>query len=122
MKNKRVYDNMSQAELLVSTYLQKLNLWWEYEQPVFVLDDKDRPRVWTPDFYIPSLGMYIEVVGDGENPNYSWREAIYRKNQVPIIFITPFRMVQWQSYLIERINDMHQNRWEIIRKMSAVVM
>ena len=43
--------------------LQELGLWWWYEFPVCIYDEKKRPRVWTPDFYIPKLGMFIEVCG-----------------------------------------------------------
>lgn len=56
-----VYADMTPHEKEVANYLQELGLWWQYESPVFVYDEKDRPRVWTPDFYIPKLGMYVEV-------------------------------------------------------------
>jgi hypothetical protein len=58
---------------------------WRYQSPVFVYDEKGRPRVWTPDFYTPKLGIYIEVCGS-ENFNYAYREKIYEKNSFPVIF------------------------------------
>jgi hypothetical protein len=79
-----------------------------------------RPRIWTPDFYIPDLGMYIEVVGESENPNYSWRESIYKKNKVPIIFIHPYDYEDWKGYLLDRMFAMQQQRWELLRECRPV--
>ena len=44
----------------------------------FVFDDKNRPRFWLPDFYIPILGVYIEVCGS-ERFDYEFRENIQGK-------------------------------------------
>jgi hypothetical protein len=48
-----IYSDMENSERQVANYLKKLDLWWIYEFPVFVYDEKSGPRVWTPDFYIP---------------------------------------------------------------------
>lgn len=61
------YADMEESEKIVAHFLRELNIWWIYESPVFVYDEKERPRVWTPDFYLPKLGMYVEVCGS-ENP------------------------------------------------------
>jgi hypothetical protein len=61
---------MSASEENVSDYLTELGLHWIYQYPVFIYDEKRRPRVWTPDFYLPELGIYIEVCGS-ERFNYS---------------------------------------------------
>jgi len=66
--------------------LQELGLWWCYEFPVFIYDDKKRPRVWTPDFYIPKLGMYVEVCG-AKRQDYQFREKIYKENGYRVIFL-----------------------------------
>ncbi|MFH0798485.1 MAG: hypothetical protein V1906_03680, partial [Candidatus Woesearchaeota archaeon] len=85
-----IYEEMTSSEKEVATYLQEINIWWQYEQPIYVLDDKDRPRVWTPDFYLSELGIYIEVCGS-KNFNYEFREKVYKKNKVPIIFIHRYK-------------------------------
>lgn len=54
---------MANSEKQVADYLRELDLWWVYEFPVFVYDEKKRPRVWTPDFQIPKLVMHVEVCG-----------------------------------------------------------
>lgn len=108
---------MSHSEKEVAEYLQKLNIWWQYEQGVYIVDEKERPRVWTPDFYLPELGLYIEVCGCAR-PDYEYRFKIYKKNRIPIIFIHEFKNKEdWQKYLRERINEIHKDRWEIIKRI-----
>ena len=77
---------MSAPEEHVSDYLTELGLHWIYESPVFIYDEKKRPRVWTPDFYLPELGIYLEVCGL-ERSDYSYRKRIYRKNGYVVVFI-----------------------------------
>jgi hypothetical protein len=72
-----VYADMEESENQVAEYLRELDLWWWYEYPVFY-DDKKRLIVWTPDFYTPKLGMYVEVCGS-EKIDYKYREKIYKK-------------------------------------------
>ena len=60
MPGKEFYKDMEKSEILVAKHLNKLGFEWHYEHPVFLFDEKKRPRVWTPDFYIPSLNLYIE--------------------------------------------------------------
>jgi len=59
------FADMKHSEIQVVHFLKELGLHWIYESPVFLLDEKDRPRMWTPAFYIPKMGMYIEVCGGG---------------------------------------------------------
>ncbi len=109
---------MSKAEKEVADYLYELNLWWMFEQPIYVLDEKERPRVWTPDFYLPELGPYIEVCG-AERKCYSYREKIYRKNRIPIIFIHQFKQeLSWKTFLKDKIDEIHQFRWEKIKAIN----
>ncbi len=65
--NQSVYDSMTQNERTVSEYLKAIGAWWEYERAVYLLDECGRPRVWCPDFYLPELGIYIEVMGPNGN-------------------------------------------------------
>ena len=58
-----IFDKMSEPEKEVGKFLEELGIWWKYEYPIFVYDDNDRPRIWTPDFFLPLLGMYLEVCG-----------------------------------------------------------
>jgi len=116
MKNS-VYADMEDSEKQVASYLRELDLWWVYEFPVFVYDEKKRPRVWTPDFYIPKLGMYVEVCGS-EKFDYEYREKIYKKNGYPVIFVHFYKKEEkWKNYLIARIGEIEQKRHDEVMKM-----
>jgi hypothetical protein len=113
------YTDMEESEKLVAHYLRELNLWWIYESPVFVYDEKERPRVWTPDFYLPKLGMYIEVCGCSENAkSYEYREQIYRKNDVYVVFVHLYKEEKkWKNFLVKRILEIEEVRHSGIVKM-----
>lgn len=112
-----VYADMEESEKQVADYLKGLDLWWQYEHPVFVLDEKERPRVWTPDFYIPKLGMYIEVCGS-EKFDYEYRAKIYKKNGFPVIFVHYYKKrKKWKNYLVKRIMEIEEKRHDEVMKM-----
>jgi hypothetical protein len=112
-----IYQDMTESEKQVANYLKELGLWWVYEFPAFVYDEKRRPRVWTPDFYIPKLGMYVEVCGS-ENPNYQYRERIYRDNGYYVIFLHLYKKREkWKNYLVNRIMEIEDLRHKETVKM-----
>ena len=112
-----VYDGMTNAEKKVAECLQELGLGWWYEFPVFVYDEKERPRVWTPDFYIPKLGMYIEVCGT-QREGYEYRERIFKKNGYHIVFLHLYKKENmWKKYLLKRIMEIEELIHSEIEKM-----
>ncbi len=50
MNEENVYGKMTNFEKQVAEYLDKLNISWKFEYPVFLNDEKERQRLWTPDF------------------------------------------------------------------------
>jgi len=112
-----VYADMEDSEKPVADYLRKLDLWWVYEFPVFVYDEKKRPRVWTPDFYIPKLGMHVEVCGK-EREDYEYRDRIYKKNGYHVIFVHLYKeRRKWKNFLIKRIMEIEEKRHDEVMKM-----
>jgi len=112
-----VYADMEDSEKQVADYLRELDLWWWYEYPVFVYDEKKRPRVWTPDFYIPKLGMHIEVCGK-EREDYEYRDRIYKKNGYHVIFVHLYKeRKKWKNFLIKRIMEIEEKRHDEVMKM-----
>ena len=107
-----VYDEMTMSERQVADYLRELELWWHYESPVFLTDEKERPRVWTPDFYIPKLGMYIEVCGsESLREQYQYREKVYKKNNYSVVFLHLYKeRERWRSFLLKRIVQLENSR------------
>ena len=112
-----IFSDMSDNEIEVAEYLKKLGLYWIYESPVFVYDEKERPRVWTPDFYIPKLGIFIEVCGS-ENYNYEYREKIYKKNGFYVVFIHVYKeREKWKTFLVKRIMNIEEQRHDEVMKL-----
>ena len=103
-------ENMSQPEREVSQLLDELGIWWKYEYPLFVYDEMDRPRIWTPDFYLPVLGIFVEVCGSQE-VDYNYRERVYDKNACRVIFVHYYKEPEkWKSFLVQRLFDMQIKR------------
>ena len=101
---------MMSSEKQVADFLDALGLPWRFEFPVFLYDERKRPRVWTPDFYIPKLGIYIEVCGSKEF-NYEYREKVCRDNNIPIIFLHFYKKEKyWQKFLIKKIKEVEDER------------
>jgi hypothetical protein len=109
---------MSLQEEKVDCFLHELGLITYYESPVFVSDDKKRPRVWSPDFFLPELGIYIEVCG-AKRRAYKYRREIYQKNKIPVIFVkTYFDEKSWKEWILKGIREIHHERNELIKNKN----
>ena len=114
-----VYSSMKESENQIAVFLRELNLWWQYEFPVFVFDEKERPRVWSPAFFIPKLGIYIEVCGS-KNFDYNYRKKIYKKNQINVIFVHFYKnQIKWKNYLVARIKEIEEKRHKDVMEKLA---
>lgn len=114
-----VYTDMTDSEKQVAGYLTELGLYWRFQFPLFVYDERNRPRVWTPDFYIPRLGMFIEVCGS-ENFDYEYRDKIYRKNGFYVIFLHSYKdKEQWKKHLVKNIMKIEEFRHDEVQKMIS---
>jgi hypothetical protein len=106
---------MTIQEEKVAHFLDELGLEKQYESPVFVTDDKKRPRVWSPDFFLPELGIYLEVCG-AQRRAYKYRKQIYEANKIPVIFVkTFFTEKSWKDYIRKEIRRIHEERNQLIR-------
>lgn len=114
----RTPSHMSKAEKIVRDYFDFLGLAWEFERPVVLRDDAERVRIWSPDYYLPTLGIYIEVASSGNDRSYDYRASIYDKNSIPIVFIDPYSEKDWKQSLNYQLKEIHQDRWYIIKSMS----
>ena len=114
-----IYADMTDAEKQVAEYLTSIRLYWRFEFPLFVYDERKRPRVWTPDFIIPRLGMFIEVCGS-EDFDYKYRDKIYRKNGFYVIFLHIYKeKEQWKNHLIRTIMKIEEFRHDEVQKMIS---
>jgi len=116
-------DDMTESEKKVANYLEQLRrhspyLWWKYQFPVFIYDEKDRPRVWTPDFFLPKLGIYIEVCGSPRF-NYDYREKIYDRNGYHVIFVHVYKGKKvWRDFLVDRIRQIEESRFSKVKDLA----
>jgi len=81
-----IYNKMTNAEREVADLLKEMGIKWSYEPPVFLWDEDKRPRIWAPDFFLSSYGIYVEVCGS-KNFDYDYRKTIYQKNGYNVIFL-----------------------------------
>jgi hypothetical protein len=116
MQDLDYYEEMTKTEKIVARYLNELNLKWVFESPIFVYDNEERPRLWTPDFYIPSLGLHIEVWNTEKSSSY--RKTVYQKNGYPVIFLHTYKEEkQWKNYLLTEINRIAKSRYDKVNKL-----
>lgn len=105
-------------ETKVEQFLKERGLHTYFEAPVFITDDKKRPRVWSPDFFLPELGIYIEVCG-AKRRAYKYRKQIYQDNKIPVIFVkTYFEEKYWKEWIIKEIRRIHQERVDLIKSKN----
>lgn len=104
---------------------ENLNKWdfdWCYEHPVFLFDDKNRPRVWTPDFYLPALQMYLEVCGSSDF-DYDYRMKIYLENDVSVVFLHLYDDYEvWQKHLRDSILEIEEDRHNTVMKYLKKIL
>jgi len=86
-------------------------------------DERNRPRLWTPDFFIPELGIYIEVCGS-KAFDYDYREKVYRDNGLNVIFLHFYKKVRyWRRFLFRRIKEVedqgHSDASKLIENVPA---
>lgn len=123
MQNDSIYGKMSNSEKMVADFLQDLNLWWVYEQPVIVKDEGDRLRNWYPDFYLSEMGIYIEVCGADRKSDYEYRKRIYKDNRINVIFLYTYKGRKiWIPYLIKSILEIEVKRGELLKTRFPEVM
>ena len=100
---------MSAAERQVASYISSLKLYCDYEYPVHIFDKQGRYRTWTPDFRLPELGLYVEVVGIQSNKNYDFRGAVFAHNRVDIVFVH-IQRADWREELTQGIIRIQNRR------------
>jgi len=110
---------MTKSEKEVARFLKDIGIKWSYEQPVFVWDENKRPRVWTPDFFLVSFGVYVEVCGS-EKFNYNYRRNVYEENGYEVIFLHLYKEIdKWRRHLINCLEIITNNRIYKLNEIST---
>ena len=85
-------------------------------------DEKKRPRVWAPDFYLPEFQVYLEACGS-EDFDYKYRDQIYQKNDVPVVFLHLYKNnKEWQNWLKTKILEIEEDRHNKVMKLVKKLM
>jgi hypothetical protein len=117
MNNKSIYDRMTNYEKEVAELLKNLKIRWSYEQPIFIWDENKRPRVWAPDFYLVSFGIYVEVCGS-EDFDYEYRRKIFDKNGHKVIFLHMYKeSKKWKNHFFRFLQLFTLNRINRLNKI-----
>ena len=119
-RTKSIQSFKSAGERKIAQVLDQYGISYKYESPVSVHDDHNKPRLWYPDFYLPTFGVYVEYYGFIGNPNYdSFRlkkETAYKNAGLEVIAVdasVPLR--QFDSYLLNELYRVQRRRFEGIR-------
>lgn len=103
---------MTRFEKEVAEFLRDSGIFWEYEKPVYIWDKNRRPRVWTPDFFLVSFGIYVEVCGS-ESFDYEYRKKVYRKNDYDVIFLHLYKeSTRWKRHFMEFLRLIMYSRYK----------
>ncbi len=73
----------SKAEIQIARLLDREGIAFRYEHPLAVVD-RDKTKIWYPDFSLSDYGMIIEYFGMNGDPEYRKRAEhkmqVYRQN------------------------------------------
>ena len=111
----------TRAEIAVERFLHENNINCIYEQPVSIIEDNDRIRTWYPDFYLPDVGIYLEVCGAQRDKEYDFRREAYKKNRLPVVFIEHYKdESKWKHYLMKELEDIQTYRINALQKVPYI--
>jgi len=74
-KKKYVFD--SKCERKVATFLHEINIFWQPQPHILVIDSYGKDRIVHPDLYLPDLGIYVEVCGRDREKYYNEKKKMY---------------------------------------------
>ena len=85
-----VEESGSAGEKQIARMLNHYQVRFFYEHPVAVLD-REKVRVWYPDFWLPDYGVAIEYAGVKGNEDYDagidHKKEVYRASGVSCLFV-----------------------------------
>lgn len=87
---------------------------FHYEQPVAV-NDRERTRIWYPDFFLCGQGLFLEYGGREHDPAYAQglahKQAVYAANGLTVLTVWPdmFRG-NWPTRILDQIETTLSDR------------
>jgi hypothetical protein len=112
-----VYNRITHSEKKVAEMLKNMGSRWTFEQSVFIWDENNRPRVWTPDFFIIHFGIYVEICGS-EVFDYEYRRGIFYKNGYRVIIVHCYKNEGiWKHHLLSYLYIFTKERNQELQKI-----
>lgn len=94
----------SSYELLFARWCDERKIEWKYEPRWFNIGKGDWHGVsYTPDFYLPKLGVYVEVKGFFSEENQRKMQAFYKQFPEVQLFLLRYKALQAMRILREHI-------------------
>lgn len=104
----------SEGERKIAQFLTKTGINFIYEKET-IIRDKDKIKIWYPDFTLPQYHIIIEYYGINGKPEYTERtqhkQQAYEENQLDVIPLYPENLQNnYQDRIIRNINDILYRR------------
>lgn len=106
----------SKGEVQIARLLERNRIVYEYEHPTAVLD-KEKVKIWYPDFHLPEYGIIIEYFGVNGKSSYDeqarHKMKVYEENGIEGLFLTESCFKgDWPRSIMGRIEDILKSRLE----------
>jgi hypothetical protein len=104
----------SEGERKIAQFLKNTGIQFIYEEPTLI-KDKDKVKIWYPDFTLPQYHIIIEYYGINGKPEYTdavrHKQKAYEENQLDVIPIYPEHLQNnYQDRIIRNINQILYKR------------
>ena len=85
--------------------------------------DREQPKIWHPDFYLPNFAIYIEYYGGAGQRDYDRgidrKTGVYAANGLDVIPIYPWTFLdEWQDYIVDSLEAITTRRMDLLPKGS----
>ena len=118
-KKEYVFD--SKSERKVATFLHEINIFWQPQPHILVIDSYGKERIVHPDLYLPDLGIYVEVCGRDREKYYNEKKKMYNNNYIPIIFVHTYKgEKKWKYFLISKLKQIQLQRQELLSRIDEL--
>ena len=110
----------SKGEREIAGFLEDQQIAYQYEYPLAV-NDREKTRIWYPDFRLPEYGMILEYFGMNGDSSYNEQMAhkmkVYQDAGINGIYLTESTMRgPWQEMVIERIEQTLEGKLRKIQR------
>lgn len=109
----------SYGERQIAAVLDQYGVPYEYERPLLVID-RNRERIWYPDYWLPDASVAVEYFGLASQPEYDrmtdHKTRVYADNGIAMVPVRREHLGRdLPGYLIGGIERILQNRYERFR-------